>query len=87
VTLVNYGDNSLLGAEPNGINNYGIDEPDYSGGALELNHDPSNGRTYFNTSQFSQNALGTPGSAKRRFFSGPGLDNYDMALLKNVRLN
>ena len=23
VTLVNYGDNSLLGAEPNGINNFG----------------------------------------------------------------
>jgi hypothetical protein len=86
VTLVNYGDNSLLGAEPNGINNYGIDEPDYSGGALDLNHDPTNGRTYFNTSQFSENALGTPGSAKRRFFSGPGLDNYDIALLKNVRL-
>jgi hypothetical protein len=86
VTLVNYGDNSLLGAEPNGINNYGIDEPDYSGGALDLNHDPSNGRTYFNTSQFSENTLGTPGSAKRRFFYGPGLDNYDMAVLKNVRL-
>ncbi|MGA8837401.1 MAG: TonB-dependent receptor [Candidatus Sulfotelmatobacter sp.] len=87
VTLVNYGDNSLLGAEPNGINNYGIDEPDYLGGALDLNHDPSNERTYFNTSQFSENALGTPGSAKRRFFYGPGLDNYDMALLKNVRLS
>jgi hypothetical protein len=86
VTLVNYGDNSLLGAEPNGINNCGIDEPDYSGDALELNHDPSNGRAYFNTAQFSENALGTPGSAKRRFFSGPGLDNYDIALLKNVRL-
>jgi len=25
VTLVNYGDNSLLGAEPNGINNFGVD--------------------------------------------------------------
>ena len=86
VTLVNYGDNSLLGAEPNGINNYGIDEPDYLGGALELNHGPSNGKAYFNTSQFSENALGTPGSAKRRFFSGPGLDNYDIALLKNVHL-
>jgi hypothetical protein len=86
VTLVNYGDNSLLGAEPNGINNYGVDEPDYSGGALDLNHDPSNGRSYFNTSQFSENALGTLGTAKRRFFFGPGLENYDMALLKNVRL-
>jgi carboxypeptidase family protein/TonB-dependent receptor-like protein len=86
VTLVNYGDNSLLGAEPNGINNYGIDEPDYTGGALNLNHNPRNGQPYFDISQFSQNALGTPGTAKRRFFSGPGLDNYDMALLKNIRL-
>ena len=86
VTLVNYGDNSLLGAEPNGINNYGIDEPDYNGGPLDLNRNPRNGRSYFNISQFSDNALGTPGTAKRRFFSGPGLDNYDMALLKTVGL-
>ena len=84
MTLVNYGDNSLLGAEPNGINNYGVDEPDYSGGALDLNHNPRNGRSYFNTAQFSENALGTPGTAKRRFFYGPGMDNYDIALLKNV---
>jgi hypothetical protein len=85
VTLVNYGDNSLLGAEPNGINNYGVDEPDYSGGALDLNHNPRHG-PYFDASQFSENALGTPGAAKRRFFHGPGLDNYDIAVLKNVRL-
>jgi hypothetical protein len=86
VTLVNYGDDSLLGAEPNGINNYGIDEPDYTGGPLNLNHNPRNGQPYFNTSQFSENALGTPGTAARRFFPGPGMDNYDMALLKNLRL-
>ncbi len=86
VTLVNYGDNSLLGAEPNGINNYGIDEPDYSGGPLDLNHNPRNG-AYFNAAQFSDNALGTPGTAKRRFFHGPGMDDYDMALLKNLLLN
>ncbi len=87
VTLISYGDNSLLGAEPNGINNYGVDEPDYLGGSLDLNHNPRNGRPYFNSAQFTENALGTPGNAKRRFFSGPGLDNYDMALLKNVRLS
>jgi Carboxypeptidase regulatory-like domain len=86
VTLINYGDNSLLGSEPNGINNYGVDEPDYAGGSLNLNQNPRNGQPYFNTSQFSENALGTPGTAKRRFFYGPGMDNYDMALLKNVRL-
>jgi hypothetical protein len=87
VTLVDYGDNSLLGTEPNGINNYGVDEPDYSGGPLDLNHDPRNAEPYFNTAVFSENALGTPGNAKRRFFYGPGMDNYDMALLKNVRLS
>ncbi|MGA8101452.1 MAG: hypothetical protein WB869_04825, partial [Candidatus Acidiferrales bacterium] len=86
VTLVNYGDNSLLGAEPNGINNFGVDEPDYNGGPLDLNHNPRNGGSFFNTSQFSENALGTPGTAKRRFFYGPGLDDYDMAVLKNVHL-
>ena len=86
VTLLNFGDNSLLGSEPNGINNFGVDEPDFTPGPLDLNHNPRNGQQYFNTSQFSLNALGTPGSAKRRFFYGPGMDNFDMALLKNVRL-
>jgi hypothetical protein len=86
VTLFSYGDNSLLGAEPNGINNYGIDEPDYTGGPLNLNHNPQNGLPYFNSSQFTMNALGTPGNVPRRFFSGPGSDNYDMALMKNIRL-
>jgi hypothetical protein len=87
VTLVNYGDNSLLGAEPNGINNYGIDEPDVAAGPLHLNGNPRNGLPYFNTGLFSENALGTPGTASRRFFSGPGMANFDMALLKNLRLS
>jgi hypothetical protein len=86
VTLYNYGDNSLLGAEPNGINNYGVDLPDFTGGPLDPNHNPRNGRPYFNASQFTENALGTPGTASRRFFSGPGMSNFDVALLKNLRL-
>jgi hypothetical protein len=86
VTLINYGDNSLLGSEPNGINNYGVDQPDYNGGPLQINKNPRNGQSYFNTSAFSENVLGTPGTARRRFFYGPGMNNFDMALLKNVRL-
>jgi hypothetical protein len=86
VTLVNYGDNSLLGSEPNGINNFGVDEPDYNGGPLHLNSNPRSSLVYFNTAQFSENLLGTPGTAQRRFFFGPGMDNYDMALLKNLHL-
>jgi len=86
VTLINYGDNSLLGAEPNGINNYGVDEPDVAPGSLNLNHNPRNGQSYFKSALFSDNALGTPGSASRRYFHGPGMENFDMALLKNLRL-
>lgn len=84
VTLLNYGDNSLLGAEPNGVNNYGVDEPQHTPGPLQLNSNPRNGLPYFNTSLFSLQPLGTPGNAKRRFFFGPGLDNYDLALQKTV---
>jgi hypothetical protein len=87
VTMVNNGDNSLLGTNPNGINNSSIDEPDYDGGLLHLNHNPrTTGNNYFSTSAFSMNALGTPGTAKRRFFYGPGAENYDMALAKNLPL-
>ncbi|MGA7217978.1 MAG: carboxypeptidase-like regulatory domain-containing protein [Candidatus Sulfotelmatobacter sp.] len=86
VTLLNYGDNSLLGAEPNGINNYGVDEPQYIPGPLDLSSDPRNGKSYFNTSLFSVQPLGQPGNAKRRFFYGPGIDNYDVALLKSFAL-
>jgi hypothetical protein len=86
VTLLNYGDNSLLGAEPNGINNYGVDEPEYLPGRLQINSNPRNGNAFFNTSLFGLQPLGTPGNAKRRFFYGPGSDNYDMALSKNLPL-
>jgi hypothetical protein len=87
VTLLNYGDNSLLGSQPNGVNNYGVDEPQYTPGPLNLNHNPRKaGHNYFNVSLFSMQPLGTPGNAKRRFFYGPGQDNYDMALLKGFPL-
>lgn len=84
VTLVNNGDNSLLGTNPNGVNNSGIDLPDYNGGPLLLSHDPRrDGQLYFHTGQFSMNLLGTPGDAKRRFFYGPGSNNFDMAVAKD----
>jgi hypothetical protein len=87
ITMVNNGDNSLIGTNPNGINNSSIDEPDYSGGPLHLNHNPrTNGNNYFDSTAFSMNALGTPGTSKRRFFYGPGLDNYDMAVAKKLAL-
>jgi hypothetical protein len=87
VTMTNNGDNSLIGTNPNGVNNSSIDEPDYNSGPLNLNHNPrQNGNNYFNAAAFSLNALGTAGNAKRRFFFGPGADNYDTAVAKKLSL-
>jgi hypothetical protein len=76
----------LQGSLPNGVNNHSLDRPDYIGGPLNLNHDPRNGLPYFNTDAFVSNALGSPGTASRRSFYGPGAMNFDLALLKNFRL-
>ena len=78
----------MIGTNPNGINNSSIDEPDYDGGPLRLNHNPrTSGNDYFAAGEFTMNALGTPGTAKRRFFYGPGAANYDMAVAKNLRVS
>jgi Carboxypeptidase regulatory-like domain/TonB dependent receptor len=87
VTMINNGDNSLIGTNPNGVNNSSIDEPDYNGGPLGLNQNPrKNGNSYFDTTVFGMNALGDAGTSKRRFFYGPGQNNYDMALAKKLDL-
>jgi hypothetical protein len=86
VTFYNFGDNSLIGAEPNGVNNFGVDEPETTGMPLNLNHNPRNGQSFFNPQAFALQPLGTPGNADRRVFYGPGINNFDMALLKNVAL-
>jgi len=85
VTLHADGDNSLMGSIPNGVNNHSMDLPDYNGAPLNLNGNPRNGRPYFNTSAFGDNALGTPGNASRRSFYGPGMLNFDLALLKSFQ--
>ena len=87
VTLFNNTDTSLLGTIPNGINSDGVDTPNVLRGNLELNTNPRNGRAAFNTALFSVPEMGQMGTASRRFFSGPGMANVDMALLKNVALS
>ena len=85
VTLVNNNDTSLLGTIPNGINNNGVDTPQWSGESLRLNMNPR-GAAVFDASQFSLPALGAMGNARRRFFSGPGMENLDATLSREVRL-
>ena len=70
VTMINNGDNSLIGTNPNGVNNSSIDEPDYNGGPLHLNAIPrANGNNYFDTAAFSMNALGSPGTQSAGSFT------------------
>ncbi|HSR06591.1 MAG TPA: TonB-dependent receptor [Bryobacteraceae bacterium] len=87
VTLSTEGDNSLQGSQPNGVNLKSLDLPDYTPGPLNLNGNPRNGLPYFNTALFSPNVLGTPGNASRRSFYGPGMINFDLALLRNFRVS
>jgi hypothetical protein len=82
VTFASSGDNYLVQVQNNGVNATSIDMPNYDGTGYKLNHNPRNGKPYFNTAAFTPNALGTQGNSKRRMFYGPGIDNYDMALHK-----
>jgi len=87
VTLYNNTDSSLLGSMPNGINNDGVDTPYYIPGHLEVNTNPRNGKPAFNRSLLPSNVspyLGQLGNARRRFFYGPGLNNFDTALQKDI---
>jgi hypothetical protein len=82
VTFATSSDNYLVQVQNNGVNSISIDMPNYDGSGYKLNHNPRNGRPYFNTAAFTPNPLGTEGNSKRRMFYGPGIDNYDMALHK-----
>jgi len=83
VTLSEPDDNSLLGT--NGSGGAQVDRPDYTPGNLNFTN-PRARLPYFNTSLFSPEPLGQLGTSSSRFFHGPGLNNFDMALVKDVRL-
>jgi hypothetical protein len=83
ITLLNNNDTSLLGTIPNGINNNGVDTPEWSGRPLRSETNPRGGLAVFDASQFTLPALGTMGNARRRFFSGPGMENFDSTLARS----
>jgi hypothetical protein len=87
VTLTENDDNSLIGA-----NAIPLDVPNYTPGAvLFVNRDPRARQPYFNnvtdgTGVFTYENLGFLGNSRRRFFHGPGLNNWDMALSKTTKI-
>jgi hypothetical protein len=78
-------DNSLSGTYADTI-----DEPSYApnAGPLFVNKNPRNssGQPYFNPNYFQAEPIGQVGNVMRRFFSGPGIYNFDMALLKDTKI-
>ncbi len=86
VTFFDNSDNSLIGTLGNGANNYLLDTPQYKPGPFRINTNGRDGRPAFDTSLFSEETLGQLGNAKRRIFYGPGIDNFDLTLRKDLRL-
>lgn len=98
VSLSYPNDNSLTGT----LNTSApIDLPEYIPGAgpIYINKNPRSKQPYFNNivptagqscpapgGIFCDEPLGQIGNAKRRFFYGPGLNNWDMALLKDTKI-
>ena len=61
------------------------DEPNYTPGEIFADRNPRDRKPYFNTSLFSEEPLGGQGTSPRRFFHGPGLNNWNLSLLKDVK--
>jgi hypothetical protein len=79
VTLNEYDDRSLSGT--------GVDVPNWDGTSVQfINPRDTSAHTYFLPTPFSKEILGTLGSANRRFFHGPGLNNWDCMLQKVTRI-
>jgi hypothetical protein len=80
VSLSESDDNSLTG-----ITSAPVDTPQFLGGPVLNNTNPRSGQPYFNPSAFGLEPLGQIGDARRRFFHGPGINNFNMALLKSTK--
>ena len=90
ITLVETDDQSLLGTNFGGPIPLNVDTPNLVAPVKIL--DPRKSACpgpclFFDPSSFQGSALGQEGNANRRFFHGPGVNNWDFAVLKNTQIN
>lgn len=85
VTMVETDDQALTGTGFGGPITLPVDTPNIIG-PLDITDPRKTGGHYFNPLAFGPSALGQEGDANRRFFHGPGLNNWDMALLKDTHI-
>jgi len=90
ITLVETDDQSLLGTNFGGPIPLNVDTPNLVAPVHTLDPRksacPGVACLFFDPSSFQSSALGQEGNANRRFFHGPGVNNWDFALLKNTQL-
>jgi len=86
VTLVETDDHSLLGTAFGGPIVLPVDTPDQVSPVQIMNPRGSTSHYYFNPAAFASSAIGLEGDARRRFFHGPGINNWDMALVKDTQI-
>jgi Carboxypeptidase regulatory-like domain len=80
ITLSEDDDNSLCGCG-------GVDVPNYNGQPIHFS-DPrkSENHQYFSINPFTPEDIGVAGNSNRRFFHGPGINNWDLAFSKNTNI-
>jgi hypothetical protein len=77
VTLSEGDDASLCGCD-------GVDTPNWNGQPIHFLDPRAPGNLFFDPSPFSPEVQGFIGNSKRRFFHGPGFNQWDFALHKNT---
>jgi hypothetical protein len=83
ITIVETDDRALTGTGFGGPIVLPVDTPNYNGAPLGITNPRNNPNHYFfNIGNFSQSALGVEGNANRRFFHGPGINNWNMTFKK-----
>ena len=78
VTLLNNNDTSLLGTQPNGINNNGVDEPEVMAGNLRVNHRPAVGRVCVRDKFVFAAGAGDAGQCAAEIFLWAGRRQYGL---------
>jgi hypothetical protein len=95
ITLVETDDQSLLGTNFGGPIPLNVDTPNLVAPVKKVDPRstgacpglPTASLLFFCPSSFQGSALGHEGNANRRFFHGPGVNNWDFAVLKNTQIN
>jgi hypothetical protein len=86
ITLVETDDQSLEGTGFGGPIILNADTPNLVG-PLDITNPRKTGGQYFSPAAFGPSATGKEGDSARRFFHGPGVNNWDFAVLKDTAIS